>query len=121
MPLETDDIALTDGRWVIDPRTRVMRWKPNPEEPPAPEPTDLHRYIACPTCHARIDETCKTVSGHSTSPHGSRLAGRLCRCGNDLPRQRRMCDTCRDDRNRINKLESQRRLRRRQERDEEAA
>lgn len=63
------------------------------ETEPAP-PIDLHAFIACPTCRARIDETCKTASGHTTTPHGNRLVARRCRCGADVEAHRRYCDPC---------------------------
>lgn len=58
---------------------------------------NIHDLIACPTCHARLDESCRTPSGHTTTEHGSRLAGRRCPCGMALAPRRRLCDLCRDE------------------------
>jgi hypothetical protein len=95
-----DDIALTRGSWQRD--GLVMRWVPNPTKPVRRE-LDLSTLIACPSCHAKVTESCKTKSGHTTFRHTSRLVGRLCKCGSSLPGQRRMCDECRDEANRMNK------------------
>lgn len=70
--------------------------EPPPVAAPEPEPRRIHDLIACPTCHARVDETCRTRSGHTTTPHSSRLAPRLCPCGSQLAARRRYCDPCRD-------------------------
>lgn len=56
----------------------------------------VHDLVACPTCRARVDECCRTPSGHTRPPHKSRLAPRLCPCGAPLARRRRYCDPCRD-------------------------
>lgn len=102
------DDGLTEGRWVRDGLT--MRWvgvvPPEPDPEPAPG-----TFKACPTCHARVAQTCRTKSGHTTTPHLSRLAPRLCICGELLARRARYCQPCRDAALRESKLESQRRIR----------
>ena len=61
-----------------------------------PKRYDLGQLIACPTCRAKVTETCRTKNGRRTTPHGSRLAPRLCPCGSLLGWKRRLCDSCRD-------------------------
>lgn len=87
------DVALTGGSW--QPSGAVMRWVADDPYADAPE-LDMRLLVACPTCRAAVDQTCRTRSGHTTTPHGSRLAPRLCRCGAQLGWHRRMCDPCRD-------------------------
>jgi hypothetical protein len=53
--------ALTDGAWLPDDRM-TLRWVANAAPPPARR-DDLHRLIACPTCHAKVDETCRSDGG----------------------------------------------------------
>lgn len=91
-------MALTDGTW----RTRglVRVWVPST---PPRRKVDLSSLIACPTCHARIDQSCRTRSGHTTVEHANRLVRRKCPCGSELEGQRRYCDDCRDEANRMNK------------------
>jgi hypothetical protein len=76
-------------------------------------PVSIHALIACPTCHARLDESCRTPSGHTTTAHGSRLASRRCPCGAALGYRRSLCDDCRDERLRASKRAYLRRRRRR--------
>jgi hypothetical protein len=108
-----DDIALTDGEW----RNvgGIQRWV---STKPRRRDIDVHDLIACPTCFARVDETCRTRGGNVTGPHGSRLAPRLCSCGGRLKHQRRMCDACAHEATRISKRDY---LRRRRANDKEAA
>lgn len=87
--LEEYHIALTGGTWQPG-RWGVLRWAPTPPEPIF----SVHDLIACPTCHARVDETCRTKRGNRTTPHGSRITPRLCPCGKSLQPQRRMCSPC---------------------------
>ena len=93
-----EPVALTGGRWVLDPVTRVQRWEPDkefrrPPKPPRPEPppTDL---IVCP-CGARLTQTCKTAGGNPTNPHKERVASRRCACGALLEPRKQMCTPCR--------------------------
>ncbi|MDB5716491.1 MAG: hypothetical protein JWO15_3888 [Sphingomonadales bacterium] len=102
-----DEYELTGGRWV--PADGIMRWVETPVE--APTPINLHALIACPTCRARVDQTCRTRSGHTTTPHQSRLAPRLCQCGALLDWRRRYCEPCAVEAVRVIKRESQRRIR----------
>jgi hypothetical protein len=77
------DVTL-GGVWVVR-KGGVRRFVPADQLPPAVQPPvktyDLTKLIACPTCRATVTQTCKTRSGHTTTPHGSRLAPRLCACG----------------------------------------
>lgn len=57
---------------------------------------DMQKLIACPTCHAKVTESCRSQTGHRTTPHGSRLVPRLCVCGSLLAPRRRYCNGCRD-------------------------
>jgi hypothetical protein len=107
--------ALTDGAWLPDDHA-TLRWVA--KAAPAPvRRDDLHRLIACPTCHAKVDETCRSDGGRGDgarprrTPHLSRLAPRLCGCGEALGWKRKVCDTCRDALNRANKRDYMRRLR----------
>ena len=94
---ESPDV-LEDGAWIK--RDHIMRWTPT--APPRPK-VDLSTLIACPTCHARIDQSCRTRSGHTTGEHANRIVRRKCPCGARLEGQRRYCDDCRDEANRVNK------------------
>jgi len=79
-----------------------------PELPTLPPLAEL---IACPTCHAKVTETCRTKSGHTTTPHHSRLAPRLCPCG-ELPISNgAYCRPCGFESIRVSKREHLRRLR----------
>lgn len=96
------------GQWAKKGLVRV--WVPN-DEPERDTRTWLADLIACPTCHAKVTETCRTRSGHTTTPHGSRLAPRLCLCGSLLAPQRRLCDPCRKSAIQASKNEHLRRIR----------
>jgi len=98
------DDGLEGGRWVLG-AGRVLRW----EFSAAVINTTL--LLACPTCHAKVSETCRTRSAHTTTPHDSRLAPRLCQCGAAMRSRARYCDLCRVAANRRSKRESQRRIR----------
>jgi hypothetical protein len=101
-------------------RGRVLRWVPR-RHIPTLKRDDLHRLVACPTCHARVDETCRSDGTRADgarprrTPHLSRLAPRLCACGARLEWKRKVCDWCRDEANRANKRDYMRRLRARGE------
>ena len=85
---EESPAVLVGGHW--ENVRGVQRWVPGETTPVV-----ITGLIACPSCHARIDETCKTTSGHVTTPHTVRLVPRKCPCGADLPApKRRMCDEC---------------------------
>lgn len=109
--MKADDTALEGGRWVL--RGNIQVWVP--EDPFAwglvRTERKLADLIACPSCHAKVTEPCRTSSGHTTTPHSCRLTGRLCECGATLTSQRRMCDPCRDDSLRVSKRDYLRRRR----------
>lgn len=95
---EDDDIALTEGAWRFDPFRRIRVWVPEPFTPPTSAPkADVHQLIACPKCHARADQTCRTKNGERTKNHTERLIPRLCRCGASLEQWRKLCDECRNE------------------------
>ena len=73
----------------------VLRWVPG-APPPVTPAVNVTSLLACPTCHAKVGQTCRTCTGHATTMHGSRLTARLCRCGAVLAPRRRYCDPCRD-------------------------
>lgn len=90
--------ALTGGEWVPD-KHGIMRW-----EKRAPEPVGPGTFpdpIACPTCHARATEPCRTSTGRRIGEHKNRLIPKCCPdCGGELARWRHYCDTCADARRR---------------------
>jgi hypothetical protein len=94
---ESPDV-LEDGAWIK--RGHIVVWVP---AAPPPRKVDLSTLVACPTCRARVVQSCRTKSGHTTAAHANRLVQRRCGCGRDLPGQRRYCDECRDERNRMSK------------------
>lgn len=94
------------GQWV----TRRGGVKVFVETPERPRTLDLTRLIACPTCHAKVTETCRTSGGNPTAPHGSRLAPRLCPCGALLEPKKQLCEHCRVESRRLSwRLREQRR------------
>lgn len=112
-PIEAD-VALVGGAWQPD-RTTVLRWTPE-DAPNPPMRDDVHLLIACPTCRAKVDETCKAQGRADGTrarsiPHRGRLAPRLCRCGSRLAWKRQLCDACRVVVNRANKRDYMRRQR----------
>ena len=117
--------VLSAGQWVLDPKTRVMRWVERVPELPAEPTPEVKRaaaeLIACPTCHAKTAQTCRTRSGHTTTPHMSRLTLRLCQCGAALNAKQRYCPPCRYEVNLANKRDYLRRLRARRRDEKEAA
>ncbi|KAB2808339.1 hypothetical protein F9L07_22755 [Pimelobacter simplex] len=61
-----------------------------------PTPTyDVSELIACPTCHARVVERCKSATGTPRSPHVNRLVPRRCPCGESLDDRKQFCEWCR--------------------------
>lgn len=89
--------GLEDGTW--EPDGPILRWTPAPLLPSFQRD---HLYLACPTCHARIDQLCRTRTGHHRTPHTSRLVPKRCGCGETIGFNRKLCDTCRDDARREN-------------------
>lgn len=99
-----DDEALPDGRWL--PVRGILRFvATDPHARPDVEPTKpLAELIACPTCRAKVVESCRTATGGFRSPHTTRLVGRRCACGSTLAPRKSVCPTCRqetDDRARL--------------------
>jgi hypothetical protein len=85
-----EQIGLAGGKWV--PRRGVLVWTPDSKG--NRRAINVHDLIACPTCRARVDEVCRTETGHSTKPHASRLAPRLCPCGANVRPQATYCHDC---------------------------
>lgn len=80
--------------WVTRGGIKVATNGRSSPPPPPPKWETLHDLIACPTCFARVDETCRTKSGNVTKPHGSRLVSRRCSCGNAVAPQCSYCSFC---------------------------
>jgi hypothetical protein len=53
-----------------------------------------HDLIACPTCHARMDELCRTSGGYTRRPHTNRLVRKVCPCGATLGYHKGLCEPC---------------------------
>lgn len=71
-----------------------------------------HDLVACVTCHARVDEACRTSTGRRRRPHDLRVAPHLCPCGRRRGGPgRQLCDGCRDRLNRESKRDYMRRVR----------
>ena len=116
--------GLGDGYWTTRPGSLgVQVWVSTaPERPPMPPERDVSKLIACPTCHAHVDQSCKTRTGHTTTLHKSRLTPRLCRCGASLDWRRRNCDACAPAALKESKAASARRIRAiRRQQNEDAA
>jgi hypothetical protein len=58
-------------------------------------PRDVARMIACPTCHARVDQMCHTATGHHREPHATRLIPKRCPCGELVEAGKKVCEDCR--------------------------
>src|SRR5690349_21088730 len=104
-------VELTDVEWVTVrgiKRARPIQRAPQPTIEPASALADL---IACPTCHAKITEVCRTPSGHSTDEHDTRIVSRRCGCGDPIPPRCKYCPTCRAKRDQASKNEHNRLLR----------
>ena len=85
--------VLTDGHW--EAVRGIQRWVGDPgSEPRQTASTPFDQLIACPTCRARVDQSCRTAAGHTTTPHGNRLIQRCCPCGAKVAGRRRLCDPC---------------------------
>lgn len=86
--------VLEGGSWVQ--RGMIRIWEPAPPAPavlrtPSYAPHDL---IACPTCHARMDEFC-TRPGSKRHSHDARLVKRVCSCGGPVRTREPICGLCR--------------------------
>jgi hypothetical protein len=82
---------------------------------------DVHGLKACPTCHARLDERCRTKTGNPRHPHPSRLVAKVCGCGAPLGRYRKLCDDCHLRNRRESVKYASRRLRARRRREKAMA
>jgi hypothetical protein len=80
--------VLVDGIKVARPRLRAALGDVLTD-------ADVAQMIACPTCLAKVCESCRTASGNSTEHH-LRLVPRRCRCGGLLEPKRTYCDPCGD-------------------------
>lgn len=91
------------------------------EESVAIEPRPVAGLIACPTCHAHMDDLCRTTTGRHRQPHASRLVAKRCGCGEALEHHKKLCDGCRAAARRENARIGMRntRARRRAARDDE--
>jgi hypothetical protein len=87
--IDIDDM-LTNGEWVLRGAIRV--WVENPRVQMTAD-FRPHDFIACPTCHARMDERC--TGNKRNRDHSSRLVKRVCPCGNSLRANEPMCGICR--------------------------
>jgi hypothetical protein len=85
-------------------------------EPPPSLARTIHDLIACPTCHARVDERCKSATGTPRSPHVNRLVPRRCPCGASLEDRKQMCEQCRREARRETYADRERRTPTRQRR-----
>lgn len=101
--------VLTDGHW--ETVRGIQRWVAEPGmEPRQTASTPFDQLTACPTCHARVDQMCRTATGHTTTPHGGRLIARCCPCGAQVKGKRWLCEPCRAEATReSNRLSRQRR------------
>lgn len=79
-------------RWVRRGLVLVADLEP---PPPSPAPRPVHELIACPTCRARVDESCRTPAGNVREPHTTRLVARTCPCGASLAPRKQLCERCR--------------------------
>lgn len=74
----------------------LVKYEPEPApDPEPPAPIRVHDLIACPTCHARVDERCRSATGTPRVPHVNRLAPQLCPCGELLAWKKQLCEECR--------------------------
>lgn len=102
--------ALVDGEWV--PHGAIRHWRLLEVVPDLPKSYDLRTLIACPTCHAKVTECCRTRNGAKTHEHTNRLAPRLCPCGELPGRRRTVCEACARENDRRAKRAYKARLRR---------
>lgn len=100
--ISPDVLDEEDGQWVQCGATKVWQVRPRPAVsngvPHIPAPAqslDVSKLIACPTCHAKVTERCKSAGGIGRSPHVNRLAPRLCPCGELLGGRKQLCEWCR--------------------------
>lgn len=84
MRYEDEPVALTHGRWVLDPKTRVMRWHAD----------TVTIAPACPKCGAMPWQACMTRSGKRGNTHRDRKTPQTCICGGQLVRGAANCANC---------------------------
>jgi hypothetical protein len=81
--------------WVWELRGAVRVAVPAPQVNTEVVARTVHDLIACATCRARVDESCKTSSGKRRRPHDLRFAPQLCPCGNSRGGpKRKLCPSC---------------------------
>lgn len=104
------EAALTGGQWV--PIGGIMRWCAG-EEPAAEVAArfDFSTLIACPTCAAKVTQSCRTTSGYPAKAHRARITSRRCPCGARAPSNAILCEPCRLQARRDSWRAAQRRLR----------
>jgi hypothetical protein len=59
-------------------------------------PMDPLKLVACPTCGAKVGQSCRTKNGNRAGSHKDRLTPRLCECGSVATPNCTMCDPCRE-------------------------
>lgn len=76
MPIESDRIPLdeTEGKWVLNPRTRILEWRYFP--PPTDAEPPIQNLVACPFCNAGIGQACRTKNGNPVALHSQRIKAR---------------------------------------------
>ncbi len=113
-----DGLPEDQGRWMAG-KHGILRWVgPIEHTPPAVELVEdapPRALIACPTCRALINESCKTRNGHRRSHHKERLMDRVCPCGSPAQDFGLYCEPCAELSKRRNWRESKRRARARKE------
>lgn len=98
--------VLIIGRWV--PVRGVLVWRTF--EPDRSRIDELIRdTIACPTCLARPYQRCRNPGGSTRIPHGTRLIGVRCLCGEPVEPNCLSCEFCRVQRRRETWREGRRR------------
>lgn len=84
------------GRWVQRGLVKVWEATPSPA-------LDVAQLIACPTCRARVTQSCRSSGGHPRAPHSTRLVSRRCACGSLLERKKSVCTFCRHENDQASK------------------
>lgn len=130
-----DGLDETCGRWMRDDTWGVVRWVETADASPRCEcgrpigpraracdtcatrkrRQERRSLIACPTCQATIDQSCRDVDGVWTSNHPARVVRRRCHCGSDAGEGSTYCGPCSDNAKRESWRASKRRARARRE------
>ena len=81
---ESPDV-LEDGTW--ETRGLIRVWVPTADA----------AGVVCPTCFASEKESCVTANGTACVDHSKRRKPyvRLCPCGAELARHKKLCEDCR--------------------------